>query len=94
MDAVFQTIMDSSFASYTIGGMKALAVLFFLINILKQNLKVSTTKNEDSVPTAINKCLTGWVTLGVGVPYGKCIVGPVGCRGAACRNKLRTCVYP
>ena len=31
VDAVFQTIMDSSFASYTIGGMKALAVLFFLI---------------------------------------------------------------
>ncbi|MBW8242551.1 hypothetical protein K1F50_07030 [Muricauda oceani] len=36
VDAVFQTIMDSSFASYTIGGMKALAVLFFLINIIKK----------------------------------------------------------
>lgn len=36
VDAVFQTIKDSDFASYTIGGMKTLAVLFFLINILKK----------------------------------------------------------
>ncbi|WP_066223773.1 hypothetical protein [Formosa haliotis] len=36
MDAVFTTIKDSDFASYTIAGMKALAVLFFLINILKK----------------------------------------------------------
>mgnify|MGYP001148724846 CR=1 FL=1 len=36
VDAVFQTIKDSDFASYTIGGMKALAVLFFLINIIKK----------------------------------------------------------
>lgn len=36
VDAVFQTIKDSSFATYTIGGMKALAVLFFLVNILKK----------------------------------------------------------
>ena len=36
VDAVFRTIKDSDFATYTIGGMKALAVLFFLINILKK----------------------------------------------------------
>ena len=36
MDAVFQTIQDSEFSQYTIVGMKALAVLFFLINILKK----------------------------------------------------------
>jgi len=36
VDAVFQTIKDSSFATYTIGGMKALAVLFFLVNIIKK----------------------------------------------------------
>ena len=36
MDAVFQTIKSSNFSQYTIGGMKVLAVLFFLINILKK----------------------------------------------------------
>jgi len=36
VDAVFQTIKDSDFASYTIGGMKGLAILFFLLNILKK----------------------------------------------------------
>ncbi|SDF00101.1 hypothetical protein SAMN05421636_109183 [Pricia antarctica] len=36
VDAVFQTIKDSDFAAYTIIGMKALAVLFFLVNILKK----------------------------------------------------------
>ncbi|MEM6895622.1 MAG: hypothetical protein AAF554_18130 [Bacteroidota bacterium] len=36
VDTVFQTIKGSGFAIYTIGGMKALAVLFFLINILKK----------------------------------------------------------
>lgn len=36
VNAVFQTIKDSDFASYTIIGMKALAVLFFLVNILKK----------------------------------------------------------
>ena len=36
IDAVFQTIQDSEFSQYTILGMKALAVLFFLINILKK----------------------------------------------------------
>ena len=36
VDAVFQTIKDSSFATYTIGGMKAFAVLFFLVNIIKK----------------------------------------------------------
>jgi hypothetical protein len=36
VDAVFQTIKDSDFASYTIGGMKVLAILFFLLNILKK----------------------------------------------------------
>ncbi len=36
VDAIFQTIKDSDFAGYTIVGVKALAVLFFLINILKK----------------------------------------------------------
>lgn len=36
IDAVYQTIQDSDFSQYTIGGMKTLAVLFFLINILKK----------------------------------------------------------
>nr|WP_292960821.1 hypothetical protein [Muricauda sp. UBA7809] len=36
VDAVFQTIKDSDFSQYTIVGMKALAILFFLINILKK----------------------------------------------------------
>ena len=36
VDAVFQTIKGSDFSQYTIGGMKVLAVLFFLINILKK----------------------------------------------------------
>ena len=36
VDTVFQTIKDSDFSQYTIVGMKALAVLFFLINILKK----------------------------------------------------------
>ena len=36
VDAVFQTIKESTFATYTIGGMKTLAVLFFLINIIKK----------------------------------------------------------
>lgn len=36
IDAVFQTIQASDFSQYTIAGMKTLAVLFFLINILKK----------------------------------------------------------
>ena len=36
VDAVFRTIKDSDFASFTIVGMKVLAVLFFLLNILKK----------------------------------------------------------
>lgn len=36
IDTVFQTIQNSDFSQYTIGGMKALAVLFFLVNILKK----------------------------------------------------------
>ncbi|MCL7764495.1 hypothetical protein MPF19_13815 [Polaribacter sp. Z014] len=36
IDAVFQTIQNSSFSQYTIAGMKTLAILFFLINILKK----------------------------------------------------------
>ncbi len=36
VDAVFQTIKDSDFLQYTLVGMKALAILFFLINILKK----------------------------------------------------------
>lgn len=36
VDAVFQTIKASDFSQYTITGMKTLAVLFFLVNILKK----------------------------------------------------------
>ncbi len=36
IDAVFTTIKNSDFSQYTITGMKTLAVLFFLINILKK----------------------------------------------------------
>ena len=36
IDTVFKTIQDSDFSQYTIVGMKVLAVLFFLINILKK----------------------------------------------------------
>ena len=36
VDAVFQIIKSSNFSQYTIAGMKVLAVLFFLINILKK----------------------------------------------------------
>ncbi len=36
VDTVFQTIKSSDFSQYTITGMKTLAVLFFLINILKK----------------------------------------------------------
>ncbi|WP_369794081.1 MULTISPECIES: hypothetical protein [Salegentibacter] len=36
LDSVFQTIQESEFSQYTIVGMKTLAVLFFLVNILKK----------------------------------------------------------
>lgn len=36
VDAVFTTIKNSDFSQYTITGMKALSILFFLINILKK----------------------------------------------------------
>lgn len=36
IDTIYQTIQNSDFSQYTIGGMKTLAVLFFLINILKK----------------------------------------------------------
>ena len=36
VDTIYQTIQNSDFSQYTIGGMKTLAVLFFLVNILKK----------------------------------------------------------
>lgn len=36
VDAVYNTITGSDFSQYTIVGMKALAILFFLINIMKK----------------------------------------------------------
>lgn len=36
IDTVFTTIKNSDFSQYTITGMKTLAILFFLINILKK----------------------------------------------------------
>ena len=44
VDAVFQTIKDSSFATYTIGGMKALAILLFLVNIIKKYYEGGATQ--------------------------------------------------
>ena len=44
VDAVFQTIKSSDFAAYTIGGMKVLAILFFLINILKKYYEGGATR--------------------------------------------------
>lgn len=45
VDAVFTTIKDSDFASYTIFGMKLLAVLFFLINIIKKYYEGGASKD-------------------------------------------------
>lgn len=45
VDAVFTTIKSSAFAQYTIGGMKALALLLFLINILKKYNEGVATDN-------------------------------------------------
>ena len=36
VDTIFQAIQNSAFSQYTIAGMKTLAVLFFLVNILKK----------------------------------------------------------
>ena len=36
IDSIFQTLKDSSFLSYTLTGMKTLAVLLFQVNILKK----------------------------------------------------------
>lgn len=46
VDTVFQTIKDSDFATYTISGMKVLAVLFFLINILKKYYEGGANNQE------------------------------------------------
>jgi hypothetical protein len=45
IDAVFTTIKDSEFSQYTIIGMKTLAVLFFLINILKKYYEGAVDKD-------------------------------------------------
>jgi len=44
IDSVFQVIKNSDFSQYTIAGMKVLAVLFFLINILKKYSEGMTDK--------------------------------------------------
>ncbi|QCX37387.1 hypothetical protein FF125_02655 [Aureibaculum algae] len=44
IDAVFTTIKASEFSQYTITGMKTLAVLFFLVNILKKYNEGVATK--------------------------------------------------
>lgn len=44
VDTVFQVIKNSDFSQYTITGMKVLAILFFLINLLKKyNEGIATT---------------------------------------------------
>jgi len=45
IDAVFTTIKDSEFSQYTITGMKTLAVLFFLINIIKKYYEGAVEKD-------------------------------------------------
>lgn len=45
VDAVFTSIKESSFSQYTITGMKALAVLFFLINIIKKYTESAATSD-------------------------------------------------
>lgn len=45
VDTIFQTIQNSQFSQYTIVGMKALAILFFLINILKKYNEGIANKN-------------------------------------------------
>lgn len=45
VDTVFQTIQASDFSQYTIAGMKTLAVLFFLVNILKKYNEGATDKD-------------------------------------------------
>lgn len=45
IDAVFKTIKESSFAEYTIIGMKTLAVLFFLLNIIKKYYEGAATED-------------------------------------------------
>jgi hypothetical protein len=47
VDTVFQTIKDSDFSQYAITGMKTLAILFFLINILKKyNEGIASTEGH------------------------------------------------
>lgn len=61
VDAVFQTIKASDFSQYTITGMKALAVLFFLINILKKyNEGIASTDGHTwgLTPTELTKNFT------------------------------------
>lgn len=61
VDAVFQTIKASDFSRYTITGMKALAVLFFLINILKKyNEGIASTDGHTwgLTPTELTKNFT------------------------------------
>ena len=45
VDAVFTTIKDSSFSQYTLTGMKSLAVLFFLVNIIKKYTEGAVDKD-------------------------------------------------
>src|SRR5690554_5497956 len=61
VDAVFQTIKASDFSQYTITGMKGLAVLFFLINILKKyNEGIASTDGHTwgLTPTELTKNFT------------------------------------
>ena len=60
VDTVFQIIKSSDFAQYTMTGMKALAILFFLINILKKyNEGMATTDGHTwgLTPTELAKNL-------------------------------------
>jgi hypothetical protein len=45
IDTVFQTIKNSQLSQYTMGGMKSLAVLLFLVNILKKYTEGATDRD-------------------------------------------------
>lgn len=46
IDAVFTTIKETDFSQYTIAGMKGLAVLLFLVNIIKKYHEGAVTRDD------------------------------------------------
>lgn len=48
VDAVFSTIKESEFSQYTIMGMKGLAVMLFLVNLLKKYTEDAVTRDGET----------------------------------------------